>query len=79
MNMNPMKLLQIKSAWDTFRHNHPKFPQFIKAVGKGALTEGTVVEISVITAEGKSLSTNLKITAQDMELFEQLKELAAEG
>lgn len=79
MNMNPMKMLQLKGAWDAFRRNHPKFPQFVKAVGKGALAEGAVVEINVTTAEGKSLSTNLKITAQDMELFEQLKELAMEG
>lgn len=77
--MNPMKLLQIKSAWDSFQKNHPKFPQFMKAVGKGALAEGTVMEINITTVEGKTLSTNLKITAQDMELFRQVQEMVSEG
>lgn len=78
MNINPMKLLQLKGAWDTFQKNHPKFPQFVKVVGKGALAEGTVLEITVTTAEGKTLSTNLKVTAQDMEMIRQLKELQNE-
>lgn len=79
MNMNPMKLLQLKGAWDTFQRNHPKFPQFMKAVGKGALAEGTVMEITVTTAEGRTLSTNLKITAQDMDMVKQLREIISEG
>lgn len=79
MNINPMKVLQMKGAWNTFQKNHPKFPQFIKAVGKGALVEGTVMELTVTTAEGKTLSTNLKLTAQDMELFRQIQELVSEG
>lgn len=79
MNINPMKLLQMKGAWDTFQKNHPKFPQFMKAVGKGALAEGAVVEITVTTAEGKTLSTNLKITEQDMELARQIREMVSEG
>lgn len=79
MNVNPMKLLQLKGAWETFQRNHPKFPQFMKAVGKGALAEGTVMEITVTTAEGKTLSTNLKVTAQDMELVRQLQTIISEG
>lgn len=79
MNVNPMKLLQLKGAWDAFQKNHPKFPLFMKAVGKGALTEGTVLEINVTTAERKTLSTNLKITAQDMEMFRQIQEMVSEG
>lgn len=79
MNINPMKVLQMKGAWDAFQKNHPKFLQFIKAVGKGALAEGTVMELTVTTAEGKTLSTNLKLTAQDMELFRQIQEVVSEG
>lgn len=79
MNINPMKLLQMKGAWDNFQKNHPKFPQFMKAVGKSALAEGTVMEVTVTTAEGKTLSTNLKLTAQDMEMFRQIQELVSEG
>lgn len=79
MNINPVKLLQMKGAWDAFQRNHPKFPQFMKAVGKGALAEGTVMELTVTTAEGKTLSTNLKITAQDMEMIRQIQEIISES
>lgn len=79
MNINPVKLLQMKSAWDAFQRNHPKLPQFMKAVGKGALAEGTVMELTVTTAEGKTLSTNLKITAQDMEMIRQIQEIISES
>lgn len=75
MNINPMKLLQIKGAWEKFQQNHPKFLQFLKAAGKNALSEGSVVEISVTTADGRKMNTNIKVTRQDMELFEQIQEL----
>ena len=74
--MNPMKLLQLKNAWDQFTGRHPKFPAFLKAMSKGAITEGSILEITVTTAEGKVINTNLKVTAEDMALVEELKNLA---
>lgn len=79
MQMNPMKLLQLKGAWDEFQRNHAKFTQFIKAAGQGALAEGTVLDITVTTANGKELHSNLKVTAQDMELVRQIQEIVAEN
>ena len=75
-NLNPLQLLQIKKAWDQFTGRHPKFPAFIKALSKGAITEGSVLEITVTTADGRDLNSNLKITAEDMALVEELKNLA---
>lgn len=75
-SMNPMKLLQLKNAWDQFTGRHPKFPAFLKAMSKGAITEGSILEITVTTAEGKVINTNLKVTAEDMALVEELKNLA---
>lgn len=77
MNINPMKLLQVKGLWNKFQKNHPKFPQFIKAVGKNALQEGSVIEINVTTADGRTMSSNLKINAEDMDLLRQIQELTA--
>lgn len=79
MNINPMKLMQVKGAWDDFKKRHPKFPQFMTAVGKTAIEEGTVFEVTVTTAEGKTLSTNVKLTDRDMDLIRQLQNLAADG
>ena len=67
---NPMKLLQIKASWEQFKARHPKFPSFLNAVSKGAVMEGTVT-----TAEGKTFSSNLKLTAEDMKLINDMQEM----
>ena len=79
MQMNPMKLLQIKGLWEEFQRNHERFMQFVKVAGQGALSEGAGMEVTVTTAEGKTLSSNLKVTAQDMELVRQLREMVMEN
>lgn len=70
--MNPAKLLKLKNAWDAFSINHPKFPKFLTAVKNNAIKEGTIIEINITTAEGKSLSSNLKLTQSDIELINEL-------
>ena len=55
---------------------HPKFPSFLKALSQGAVAEGTVLEFTVTTPDGRVLNSNLKITAEDMALVEQLKDMA---
>ena len=74
--MNPMALLTIKPALDKFQNNHPKFIQFVKAMTQNGLHEGTVLECKVITPEGKEIQANLKITQDDLELIEKLKEMS---
>lgn len=73
--MNPMELLQLKMACETFVKNHPKFPQFLNAVYHNGLAEGNIMELSVKTTDGKTLETNLKLSSSDVELLRQLKEI----
>jgi len=73
--INPAKLFKFKGAWDKFTQNHPKFPLFINAVHDSGLEEGTIIEINVTTAEGKTFSTNIKVSQSDKELFDELSEL----
>lgn len=75
MNMNPMALMQIKSMLESFRSRHPKFLQFFQAAA-GAVTEDSLVEISLTTPDGKKMITNMKVTPEDLALFAQLKDLA---
>jgi hypothetical protein len=78
MNLNQLAMLQkLKSGIDRFRANHPKFPLFLKAVSQDALKEGSVIEISVTTPEGKNYCSNVRLNADDMELMETLKNLNA--
>lgn len=76
MNFNQIAMIQkIKSYIDRFRANHPKFPLFINAVSREALMEGTVIEITVTTPEGKNYCSNIKLKQDDMELVETLKSM----
>lgn len=75
MNMNPMKLFQLKSGIGEFKNAHPKFPLFLKAVSENALREGAVLECKITDPEGKAYQSNLKLTASDIELIGQLREL----
>ncbi len=73
--MNPMDILKFKGMWDEFARRHPKFPLFLNALAQNGITEGTILEIEVKRPDGKELSSNLKITKEDMELFQKLRDM----
>ena len=75
--LNPAKLLKLKGAWDRFSLGHPKFITFLKFVGNNSMEQGTVIEITVTTKEGISTTGNLKISADDLALFDELKNIYA--
>ncbi len=68
-------VMKIKSSWATFTGNHPKFMPFVQAVGKEAIGDGTIIEIKVISPDGKEYNTNMKLTQSDLDLFAQMKNL----
>ena len=74
--MNPMALMKIKNAMTTFQNNHPKFVQFFQVVlAGGTVTEGTIIEITVTKPGEEPITTNMKVQASDVELFNSLKDL----
>lgn len=76
--MNPMELMKIAGMWNTFKANHPKFPKFMTAASRpGVLGEGAIIDMKITTAAGQTLETNLKITASDLELIQQLKNMSS--
>ena len=76
MNINQIAMIQkLKTSMDTFRNNHPKFPLFLDAVSKDALMEGTIIEITVTTPQGKNYCTNVQLKPEDMELMESFKNM----
>lgn len=72
--MNPMALMHLKPMLEQFRDRHPKFVQFFGYAG-AQLTEDALVEIGITNAEGKKIVTNMRITQEDMELYEQLQSM----
>lgn len=73
--MNPLDILKFKSLWDDFTSRHPKFPLFMNAILQNGVKEGTIFEIQVKNPDGKEFASNLKITKEDMELFEKMKHM----
>ena len=73
--MNPTMLFKMKGMRDKFTANHPKFPMFLRAVQQKGIQEGTILAMSVTTPSGEKIETNIKLTASDMALFEELKQL----
>lgn len=72
--MNFQALMQMKTLWQRFTNNHPKFPAFLRAV-QPEIWEGSVLSISVKNPEGKVIESNLKVTASDIELIETFKQM----
>ena len=73
--INPARLLKIKKSWDTFSSNHPKFVMFLKAVSNKAGKEGTIIEIKVTTSEGETLTSNMRVTKSDEDMFDELSDM----
>ena len=69
MAFNPLDLVQLGPKLQTFKEQHPKVPAFIKKVGKDAIEEGTIIEVKVTSAEGRDYITNMKLTAEDVDLI----------
>lgn len=74
--MNPMDYMKVFGLWNKFKANHPKFPAFLKAAAQSGLQEGTIMEIKITTAEGEVIESNLKVSASDMELVQEFKQMS---
>ena len=72
--MNPMALMAMKAQFEQFRDRHPKFLQFFSVAGE-SVTEDCLIEVSLTTADGKKMLTNMKVTQEDLELIAQMKKL----
>lgn len=73
--INPLKLLQLKGAREQFQIRHPKFPAFLNAAAGINLKEGTIIDVTITSPDGGQIGTNLKLTAEDLQLFQELKEM----
>lgn len=75
--INPMAFLKIKPLLGQFRDRHPRFVEFLGAAPQ-QLGEDSLLEITIKSADGYTTKTNIRITAEDLELVEQLKSLTGQ-
>ena len=75
MNMNPMILMQIQQKINNFKNEHPRVIPFFLALKDSSIQAGTIVDMKVTTPEGKEMQCNIKVTDNDIELFNLLMEM----
>ena len=73
--INHLKLLQVKGACEQFQIRHLKFPACLNAAAGINLKEGTIIDVTITSPDGGQIGTNLKLTAEDLQLFQELKEM----
>lgn len=73
--INPAIAMKIMNAKNRFTQSHPKFVAFLNVVFSGGIEEGTVIEITVTKPGQTPITSNMKVTQDDMDLMETLKEL----
>lgn len=73
MAINPMKLLELKNLWSAFTKRHPKFPQFLSAVQRAGILEGTIIEVQITSPDGKTFTSNMKVTSEDIDAVKSLQ------
>ncbi|MEG2930339.1 MAG: hypothetical protein RR825_01010 [Ruthenibacterium sp.] len=69
--INPAALFGLKGTAKAFLSAHPKLMPFFCAVRDHAMHTGTVIDIRVTTQSGRTLETNVKLTAQDMKAYRE--------
>lgn len=75
--VNPMAMMKLMNAKNQFEQNHPKFVAFFQTILAQGIEEGSVIEITVTKPDGTPVTANMRVQKSDLEMVEQLKDLAA--
>ncbi len=76
MAINPMKLMKLGGLRKKFEENHPKVLAFLGSVIAPGLPEGTILEVTVKKPGEEPVTSNMKLTAADLEIIRELREIA---
>lgn len=75
MAVNPMQLMQLAERLKIFRQQHPKVLDFVSAMARNNIQPGVIMELRVTDTDGKVSVTNIRLTEEDVETFEILKNI----
>ncbi|MBR1824050.1 MAG: hypothetical protein IJ779_07440 [Ruminococcus sp.] len=75
--MNPLSAVKLLPLGKRFIANHPKMKAFVNTA-LAMMGEDSVVEIKVKNAEGRTIVSNFKLTADDVDLINELNKLKNE-
>lgn len=75
MAFNPLALMRLANLGKRFRANHPKMAAFLAKVLAPGVPEGSIIELTVIKPGAEPVTANMRVTAEDMELLRELREM----
>ncbi len=73
MAINPMQMMKLAGRLKIFQEQHSRVLPFMRAIG-GAVVPGTVIEMKVTTPDGRESVCNIKVTPEDVESVQMLRE-----
>ena len=79
MAVNTMQLMQLAERLKIFRQQHPKVLDFVSAMARNNIQPGVIMELRVTDTDGKVSVTNIRLTEEDVETFEILKNIKGEA
>ena len=71
--MDINSLLSLRQAWHSFRQNHPKFPDFLRAVKAKGAVPGAEITIAVSYPDGEALKAGRKLKESGAERINNLR------
>ncbi|MDD6350894.1 MAG: hypothetical protein PUG16_00645 [Lachnospiraceae bacterium] len=75
MAVNPGSIFKIMQLKKRFEDNHPKMAAFLQNVLLSGLPEGTVIDIRVEKPGENPIEANMRVTADDIEMAQELKSM----
>ena len=72
---NPADIMKLMGMKAKFESAHPKFVSFIKDVAARGISEGDILEVTITRANGEKTTANLRVTADDVQMVEDIKNL----
>ena len=72
---NPADIMKLMGMKAKFESAHPKFVAFIKNVAARGVSEGDILEVTITRADGEKTTANLRVTADDVEMVNEIKNL----
>ena len=72
---NPADIMKLMGMKNKIESSHPTFVAFIKNVAARGVSEGDILEVTITRADGEKTTANLRVTADDVEMVQELKNL----
>ncbi|MCM1529507.1 MAG: hypothetical protein NC093_05865 [Alistipes sp.] len=69
--MNPFGMMKLKPMFERFCQDHPKLLMFFGAAAQ-EISVDSIIEITTISPEGKTMKTNIRVNENDVKLFSEL-------